>query len=475
MSNIINLTWNGATDDVGIARYELQWRLSPNSPWSTPPILVPHNLNYLNNTTTSGGGSYSHTITQLANHYFRLRIVDSIGQFSSYKEIFVPVDTNVILISATCSTDSTNICIANTYNPVNPIILLDNNTTSTNLITPGLTYVKNINNTTFNGFNRFWRILLLDNYSYNCEINTIGKIVNVEICDISSIRSEKRSEGYSSNLTSSAICDAGLDYDIYYDGSLGIGTIIYTVLNYGSFSGSFLSSPFPGANKYYLISEDLSTYIVKILNNGSVDSIQTYLSVCPTIITINTCCFVKGTKITMSDYTTKNIEDVKIGDFVITYNEETKEQEPGEVVKVVSPMRSDIVEYELSNGISIKSTTCHPYWVVNKGWSSFNPEITKKLYNFDVDQIEESDTLLTIDNKEVIVDKITELITKEVITYNLGIMGNHTYYANNILVHNKTAEPNKFESDGETITTAWQNWNNQYAQIECIAAEPTFF
>lgn len=171
-------------------------------------------------------------------------------------------------------------------------------------------------------------------------------------------------------------------------------------------------------------------HLFKIIQN-SVNLIQ---------IDILTCCFVKGTKITMFDYTTKNIEDVKIGDIIITYNEETKLQEPGEVVKVVSPMRSDIVEYELSSGISIKSTTCHPYWVVNKGWSSFNPEITKKLYNFDVEKIEESDILLTIDNEEVIVDKITELITKEVITYNLGIMGNHTYYANNILVHNKTED-----------------------------------
>ena len=32
-------------------------------------------------------------------------------------------------------------------------------------------------------------------------------------------------------------------------------------------------------------------------------------------------------------------------------------------------------------------------------------------------------------------------------TYNLGIMGNHTYYANNILVHNKTV-PN---GDGTSV------------------------
>ena len=30
----------------------------------------------------------------------------------------------------------------------------------------------------------------------------------------------------------------------------------------------------------------------------------------------------------MFDYTTKNIEDVKIGDIVITYNEENKAAEP---------------------------------------------------------------------------------------------------------------------------------------------------
>lgn len=437
MSNIINLTWNGAIDDVGIARYELQWRLSPNSPWSTPPILVNHNPNYPGNSTNSGGGSYSYTVTQLVDHYFRVRIVDNMGQYSGYKEILATVDTNVILISATCSTDPTNICIANTYNPVNPIILLDSSNNNTDLINPNLTYVKNIDNTNFNGFNRYWRILLPSASSFNCRITPVGLITTVEICDISSIRSEKISDGYSSNITSSAICEAGLDNDIYYDGSLALGTIIYTVLNYGSYSGSFLSSPFPGANKYYLISEGFfTTYIVKILNNGSVDSIQTYSLVCPTIIN-NTCCFVKGTKITMSDYTIKNIEDVKIGDFVITYNEETKEQEPGKVINTVKPLRTDIVEYKLSNDVIIKSTSCHPYWVVNKGWSSFNPLLTKELYEFDVEKIEENDIFITIDNKEVIVDKITELITKEVTTYNLRILGNHTYYANGVLVHNK--------------------------------------
>ncbi len=186
------------------------------------------------------------------------------------------------------------------------------------------------------------------------------------------------------------------------------------------------------------------------------------------------CCFVKGTKITMFDYTTKNIEDVKIGDIVITYNEETKLQEPGEVTNIASPVKNNIVEYKLSNDVIIKSTTCHPYWVIGKGWSSFDKELTKKLYDFDVEQILENDILLTIDNKEVIVDKITELITKEVTTYNLEILGNHTYYANGILVHNKTAvppAPNRYDQFGNQ-TSAWTTWNNLYGTTPtCTTAE----
>ena len=84
-----------------------------------------------------------------------------------------------------------------------------------------------------------------------------------------------------------------------------------------------------------------------------------------------------------------------------------------------------------------------------------------------MEQILENDILLTIDNKEVIVDKITELITKKVTTYNLEILGNHTYYANGILVHNKTAippAPPQFDQFGNQ-TSEWTTWNNLYSSV----------
>jgi len=463
MSNIINLTWNGATDDIGISAYQIQWRTSPTSPWSQPPILVNHNPNSPGNTPKSGGGSYSHTITQLLNHTFRIRIIDSVGQFSGYKTVEVPVDSSTILISSEGTLIGVNsVCSSSIFNPINPILLKNNNVITTT-ITNNLTFVKNTDNTTFNGQDKYWRILL-NNISYRCLINIDGMIESNVQCS-SNIRTFNISQGY--EVTSGyAICSAETSPpEKFINGQLESGAIMYNTLN----QNGVLSNPFIGSNKYYLINEfssssNYSSYIIKIASDGSISDIQDYAELCGLndVTIISPCCFVKGTKITMFDYTTKNIEDVKIGDIVITYNEETKLQEPGEVTNIASPVKNNIVEYKLSNDVIIKSTTCHPYWVVDKGWSSFNTELTKKLYDFDVEQIEESDILLTIDNEEVIVDKITELITKEVTTYNLEILGNHTYYANGILVHNKAAEPSpKFDTNGN-ITTAWQNWYNTY-------------
>ena len=433
--NIINLTWDGATDDNGISGYQLQWTTSTATPWS-PIISVPHDPNYGLNTTTSGGGFYNHSATQLVDHIFRIRIVDSSGQYSDYKYITAGVNSDVILISNTSTTSASLACVAHTLVPINPILLEP--LSSSNLIVVNATYVKQTDSSIFHGYSKYWRILLSD-VEYGCKVEPNGLITEVVACSIIpntlSYNSALISSGLTltSVVTNGPVCNLNPNTSVFFTGTLGVGTIIYRDVD----DAGVLSNPLPGANKYYIIGSS----IVKISSSptGKVLSIQSYSTTCPPVRDI--CCFVKGTKISMSDNTIKNIEDVKIGDIVVTYNEETKEQEPGEVNGIASPLKSNIVEYKLSNDVTIKSTTCHPYWVVNKGWSSFNPLLTKKLYDFNAEQIEENDTLLTIDNKEVIVDKITELITKKVMTYNLQILGNHTYYANGVLVHNKT-DPN---------------------------------
>ena len=274
MSNIINLTWNGATDDNGISGYQIQWRTLTTSPWSQP-ILVNHNPNSPGNTPTSGGGSYSHTITQLRDHTFRIRIIDSVGQFSAYKTVEVPVDTSTILISSQGVAFGNNlVCTSNTLNPINPILLKNNNVTA-NTIVDDLTFVKNTDNSTFNGQSQFWRILF-NNISYKCLINTLGMIESHVECSSNVKTFNISSQGYDSNITNGPICVADLNNTIYFNNELAIGTIIYTTLNVNG----TLSNLFIGNNRYYLISDNDFYYIIQIQSNGSVSSIQDYTAVC---------------------------------------------------------------------------------------------------------------------------------------------------------------------------------------------------
>jgi len=57
-----------------------------------------------------------------------------------------------------------------------------------------------------------------------------------------------------------------------------------------------------------------------------------------------------------------------------------------------------------------------------------------------VHKLEEGDLLLNSNNETVSIHSITPInVLVPIQTYNLSIEGNHTYYANDILVHNKLA------------------------------------
>jgi hypothetical protein len=62
-----------------------------------------------------------------------------------------------------------------------------------------------------------------------------------------------------------------------------------------------------------------------------------------------------------------------------------------------------------------------------------------------IEKLMVNDILLTDSNQEVIVGDIKEIKNGTINVYNLQIEGNHNYYANGILVHNKMA----FDGDDE--------------------------
>lgn len=71
-------------------------------------------------------------------------------------------------------------------------------------------------------------------------------------------------------------------------------------------------------------------------------------------------CFVAGTKVLMSDGSSKNIEDVKVGDVVVSREECTNKIILSKVVESLLTKKTDrILEIEFENGVVLKCTPDH--------------------------------------------------------------------------------------------------------------------
>ncbi len=151
-------------------------------------------------------------------------------------------------------------------------------------------------------------------------------------------------------------------------------------------------------------------------------------------------CFIAGTKVTMGDGSQKNIEDVVIGDEVLSFNESTLQNEVKKVIGLKTPIHNDLVKYEFANQTSIVCTFDHPFYVGDLELASYTPFLTNKRYelNKEVRQIKTSDMVyLSNGVSRTAIKDIIELDEKDTQTYIITVEDNHNFYANGILVHNK--------------------------------------
>jgi len=172
--------------------------------------------------------------------------------------------------------------------------------------------------------------------------------------------------------------------------------------------------------------EDTDTYII----NGS--------TAFHSLVSHNSPCFVAGTKVMMEDGSTKNIEDVVVGDIVMSFDFKNDEARASKVNNIFSKNVSKIVTYEFDNGGILKATLDHPLFVNGKGWSSYDNELSNSLYNIgeEVYKIEEGDSVKLL-NKDVNLIKMT-ISDEEIKVFNLSdVEVNHNYFANDVLVHNR--------------------------------------
>lgn len=150
------------------------------------------------------------------------------------------------------------------------------------------------------------------------------------------------------------------------------------------------------------------------------------------------CCFDAGTQILMSNNTYKNIEDIIIGDTVLSYNEEIGDFEEDVVTNTtVKHDSDDLVYVVLSDGTKLGMRAYHPL-LTTEGWKSLRPDLAETAVD-----IKDGVTLLDIGDTLVGVDgsvTVKEIITREDIpdydTYNISVKKNHNYVANGVVAHN---------------------------------------
>jgi hypothetical protein len=132
-------------------------------------------------------------------------------------------------------------------------------------------------------------------------------------------------------------------------------------------------------------------------------------------------CFVGGTRITMTDLSVKPIEQVRIGDVVYSYNEQTGDYVPATVAQTFEHTAAEYLDID-----GLRVTAEHPLYVIGKGWTRAG-------------DVQAGDVLFLDYGGEKPVSRIIYL-SRTVQVYNLTVEGTHTYFANGVLVHNKSTE-----------------------------------
>ena len=172
-----------------------------------------------------------------------------------------------------------------------------------------------------------------------------------------------------------------------------------------------------------------------------------FISSSNSILVHNAPCFVAGTKVHIESKGITNIEDVKVGDKVISYNHDNDIVEYKEVKKVRIKSDEFVVTYVFENGTKLTGTPDHPLFVNGKGYSSYSPSVTKEDSGLDVEQILIGDEVLHIDGYGVTISDIIEEEKKEVV-YNLDeVEDNNNFFVENLLAHNRAGFPGSYYTD----------------------------
>ncbi|MGG4147628.1 polymorphic toxin-type HINT domain-containing protein, partial [Paenibacillus algorifonticola] len=133
-------------------------------------------------------------------------------------------------------------------------------------------------------------------------------------------------------------------------------------------------------------------------------------------------CFTAGTKV-LTDEGEKPIEEIEVGDKVLSKDDETGEVAYKEVVGLFQKQADEIYYVHIGDEV-IEATGEHPFWLDGKGWTF-------------VKDLKVGDLLVSSDGTKLAIDKI-EKESREATVYNFEVEDYHSYFVSNlgIWVHN---------------------------------------
>ena len=145
-------------------------------------------------------------------------------------------------------------------------------------------------------------------------------------------------------------------------------------------------------------------------------------------------CFAKGTKVQLSDGSNSNIENLKVGDFITYFDEESKELKTTAIEKLEKTMHHSLVRYHFKSGSSITATTDHPFMIINKGWASLSPKLSSFYQGYDnINKIDVGDVFLTINGTDKLLS--VEKLNGSYETYTISkLQSGNNFIANGFIV-----------------------------------------
>lgn len=146
-------------------------------------------------------------------------------------------------------------------------------------------------------------------------------------------------------------------------------------------------------------------------------------------------CFAAGTKITMADNSTKNIEQITKDDWVLTFDYTTNKLTKTQVSELIKARHSNLLKLKFSDR-EIITTDDHPFWTADKKWASINPNKSNNNYEQDTDikQLAIGDKVFVASENKFINLIDIEKIVDEQITFTLELTTGNNFIANGLLV-----------------------------------------